>query len=170
MYPGKDGGMGAPSIACWIIMSICIFLAACEYYRRLNAGRERRKKCIDALNKCNGQDRKHFMKLFQDAFEAFDELGAGSLHIDVLRKILIAAFNKDFNQDGKIDSKEIYLNSIDEARALAGATGGQLSFEGASIACGGPALHANAHHSAFDSHSKHAKTCFQSCTSQAVMT
>ena len=133
MYPGKDGGMGAPSIACWIIMSICIFLAACEYYRRLKAGRVRREKCIVALKKCNGQDRTDFMRLFEHAFHAFDEQGAGSLHIDVLRVLLLAAFNKDFNQDGKIDSKEIYLNSIDEARALAGATGGQLSFEGASI-------------------------------------
>jgi hypothetical protein len=151
-------------------MSICIFLAACEYYRRLKAGRVRREKCIVALKKCNGQDRTDFMRLFEHAFHAFDEQGAGSLHIDVLRVLLLAAFNKDFNQDGKIDSKEIYLNSIDEARALAGATGGQLSFEGASIACGGPALHASAHHSALDSHSKHAKTCFQSCTSLAVTT
>jgi hypothetical protein len=129
MYPGQDGGMGAPSIACWIIMSICIFLSACEYYRRLKAGRVRRERCIAALMKCKGEDKKEFMRLFQDAFEAFDELGAGSLHIDVLRKILIAAFNKDFNQDGKIDDKEIYLKSIDEARALAGATGGLLSLE-----------------------------------------
>ena len=129
MYPGKDGGMGAPSIACWIIMSICIFLAACEYYRRLKAGRVRREKCLDKLDKCTGQDRTEFLRLFKEAFEAFDELGAGSLHIDALRKILMAAFNKDFNQDGKMDDKEIYLKSIDEARALAGATGGMLSLE-----------------------------------------
>ena len=129
IFPGKDGGVGAPSIACWIVMSICIFLAACEYYRRLKAGRVRRERCLTALKMCDGKDRLHFMKLFQETFNAHDQLGAGSLHIDVLRKILMAAFNKDFNLDGKVDGGEIYLTSIHEARALAGATGGLLSFE-----------------------------------------
>jgi hypothetical protein len=89
----------------------------------------RRKQALKRLFDADTRDPEDFMHHFTAAFEAFDELGAGVLHIDVARELFKAAMNRDYDGDGQVTGFELFSNSMDEARKVATATGGKLSIE-----------------------------------------
>ena len=125
------GGADLPegALACWILMGICFFIALCVGYYRIRIGRVRRKQALKRLFDADTRDPEDFMHHFTAAFEAFDELGAGVLHIDVARELFKAAMNRDYDGDGQVTGFELFSNSMDEARKVATATGGKLSIE-----------------------------------------
>ena len=125
------GGANEPegALACWILMGICFFIALCVGYYRTKIGRVRRKQALKRLFDADTRDPEDFMHHFTAAFEAFDELGAGVLHIDVARELFKAAMNRDYDGDGQVTGLELFSNSMDEARKVATATGGKLSIE-----------------------------------------
>ena len=124
---GADEPEGA--LACWTLMGICFFIALCVGYYRTKIGRVRRKQALKRLFDADTRDPEDFMHHFTAAFEAFDELGAGVLHIDVARELFKAAMNRDYDGDGQVTGFELFSNSMDEARKVATATGGKLSIE-----------------------------------------
>ena len=127
------GGANEPegALACWILMGICFFIALCVGYYRIRIGRVRRKQALKRLYDADTRDPEDFMHHFTAAFEAFDEVGAGVLHIDVARELFKAAMNRDFDGDGQVAGFELFSISMDEARKVATATGGKLSI----VAC-----------------------------------
>jgi hypothetical protein len=88
-----------------------------------------RKQALKRLYDADTEDPEDFMHHFTAAFEAFDEVGAGALHIDVARELFKAAMNRDFDGDGQVKGFELFSNLMDEARKVATATGGKLSIE-----------------------------------------
>jgi hypothetical protein len=125
------GGADLPegALACWTLMGICFFIALCVGYYRIRIGRVRRKQALKRLYDADTEDSEDFMHRFTAAFEAFDEVGAGVLHIDVARELFKAAMNRDFDGDGRVEGFELFSNLMDEARKVATATGGKLSIE-----------------------------------------